>query len=264
MESRIDATAEETSVNPFVFDEELNEYPDIKDTDTDQDKADSDQDTDHEHDITHENDSHQTETETETDEKEPDHKLHDSWTIWYHPINCDDWSASSYRLIGQFDTIEMFWSHMNHIQEMVLSGDMVVLMKSHIIPIWESNENKNGGIVIFRREDIAEAFNDLAMGLVGRCLMTQSEDIDLLNGFSIVNKKNLGVFKIWTSKQVDVQHMSWSSDFSIDPSEMKFEFHQTHKRYNLADMAKLKNQKSTPVVDKDGFTSVSVKKPKKR
>lgn len=156
------------------------------------------------------------------------HPLKHNWTIWFHHIDSEDWGASSYRKLGTFGSVEDFWSYINNMEELVLSGDMLVLMKEPMIPVWEEEGNRNGGTIRFFRiiDDIYEVFQNLCMGLVGRTLFSDDSQIDWINGFSVVRKNDSCVFKLWTSQVVDPPTLKWNPEYQIgNLNGMQFKLH---------------------------------------
>lgn len=124
-------------------------------------------------------------------------KLNDSWVLWKHQSK-NDWSLNGFIKLYTIETIEDFWV-LNNSWE-VNGGihlNRYFLMKNYIKPIWEDNENKNGGCWSFKIKEnqSQELWDDLASYLVSGNLLDNYEE---LNGISLTKKKNSWVvLKIW-------------------------------------------------------------------
>jgi hypothetical protein len=119
------------------------------------------------------------------------HPLNDSWTVWYHRSNNNDWSETSYQKINSFDTIKGFWESQHYIERHLNKG-IFFIMKTGILPMWEHDENSKGCAISFLSHD-KNTWQDLSMALVGN----QFIQGNILNGISRCPKRNNGLFKLW-------------------------------------------------------------------
>jgi hypothetical protein len=124
-------------------------------------------------------------------------KLNNKWTLWYHHEK-DNWKLSGYKKIYDIITVGDFWRLYNNWQKIKgINSKHYFLMKNDITPLWEDNENINGGCWSFKvHEDQAEKlWTELSIYLVCQVIINNSDDSI---GLSICLKKNNNsVIKIW-------------------------------------------------------------------
>ena len=120
------------------------------------------------------------------------------WNIWYHHEK-DNWTLSGYKQIYQMSTVDDFWKFYNNWDKVGgVTNKHFFLMRNNITPIWEDNNNINGGCWSFKiQEDQADdLWEDLSTYLVcGQLCPNISTEV---LGLSICLKKNFNtVVKIW-------------------------------------------------------------------
>ena len=72
-------------------------------------------------------------------------KLHDNWTLWNHKSK-NDWTIKGYDKLCTIETIKDFWSLTNSWEKNGgIHMNQYFLMKNNIHPIWEHDDNRNGG-----------------------------------------------------------------------------------------------------------------------
>ena len=127
------------------------------------------------------------------------HLLNSKWTLWYHKSDDTDWSLQSYIKLASFSSIEEFSIVYNSLEAVHIQNAMLFLMRDKIAPIWESEENKEGGCFSFKiyRQEIYEAWNELSTLLIGEGLLKDKNDFSCINGISISPKKTFSIIKIW-------------------------------------------------------------------
>ena len=127
------------------------------------------------------------------------HLLNSKWTLWYHKSDDTDWSLQSYIKLASFSSIEEFSIVYNSLEAVHIQNAMLFLMRDKISPIWESDENKEGGCFSFKiyRQEIYEAWNELSTLLIGEGLLKEKNDFSCINGISISPKKTFSIIKIW-------------------------------------------------------------------
>jgi hypothetical protein len=127
------------------------------------------------------------------------HLLNSKWTLWYHKSDDTDWSLQSYIKLASFSSIEEFAIVYNSLEAVHIQNAMLFLMRDKIAPIWESDENKEGGCFSFKiyRQEIYEAWNELSTLLIGEGLLKEKNDFSCINGISISPKKTFSIIKIW-------------------------------------------------------------------
>lgn len=124
-------------------------------------------------------------------------KLSNQWTLWYHHEK-DNWKLSGYKKIYDIVTIGDFWRLYNNWHKLKgINSKHYFLMKDNVTPLWEDNENINGGCWSFKvHEDQAEKlWTELSIYLVCELIINNPSDSI---GLSICLKKNNNsVVKIW-------------------------------------------------------------------
>lgn len=121
--------------------------------------------------------------------------LNDTWNIWYHH-SLNMWTIDGYRNIFSIKTIKDFWDFHNNIE--CLGGINNVhffLMKNDIKPIWEDNNNRNGGCwsTLVPLDESYNIWEKLAVDMISNQFGKS------INGISINQKNNVSIIKIWNS-----------------------------------------------------------------
>ena len=100
------------------------------------------------------------------------HKLNSKWVLWYHDPENSNWDFKSYEKICVFDSIELFWSIHNYIKNDLIYSGMFFIMKENINPLWEDNNNINGGCWSFKilKKNSYNAWLNLSVSLIGETL----------------------------------------------------------------------------------------------
>ena len=127
-----------------------------------------------------------------------DIKLKDSWNLWYHHI-LNDWTLSGYKKIYTINTIKDFWdiyNNINLIEE--LNNLHLYFMRDNVTPIWEDNNNKNGGVwsILVNSDYAFELWEKLSVDLVSQTIFDNN-----INGISINQKNNIFIIKIWNNNK---------------------------------------------------------------
>lgn len=139
--------------------------------------------------------------ESKVDKKKIDitieYPLEHTWVLWLHLKNNRDWSRDSFIEISKIKTIQNFWRVYNNIR---FDNEIYFLMKEGVFPLWETEENKNGGTwsMSILRNISNDFWLNLSMLLVGLTLSNNYEDI---NGISIRPKFSNSIVKIWTKSK---------------------------------------------------------------
>tara|TARA_Y100000991_G_C21939742_1_gene334711 strand:+ start:604 stop:1089 length:486 start_codon:yes stop_codon:yes gene_type:complete len=127
------------------------------------------------------------------------HFLNNSWTLWFHNPESDDWGENSYIKIYKFNTIEQFWALFNKIPQLHLSTGMYFLMKEDILPLWEDTNNIKGGCWSYKvsKKEASQAYLDLLKTIISE--NTCPDNPDIINGASISPKKGFCIIKVWNN-----------------------------------------------------------------
>ena len=124
--------------------------------------------------------------------------LNTSWVLWFHNPQDMNWEINSYKMIKKIDSIIDFWSVYNLLTDKIVENSMLFLMKDGINPLWEDEQNKEGGSWSFKYQkgNLSKNWTNFSINLLGEQLV---EDVHskLINGISISPKKNFCIIKIW-------------------------------------------------------------------
>ena len=126
-----------------------------------------------------------------------EHKISNNWTIWFHKIDDKRWTLDSYENIAEINSIESYIYYYKEIKTFV--HGMFFVMKENIPPLWEDENNINGGIITYKlsKSNSDKTWKDLTSALIGGTL---TDNMDLINGISISPKINNCIIKIWVNK----------------------------------------------------------------
>ena len=126
--------------------------------------------------------------------------LSDKWVLWAHLPHDTDWSIKSYFKIHEFDKLNDSILINNSLSDELISSCMLFLMKDGIKPIWEDENNINGGCFSFKvnNSDVPQIWKNLFYSIIGNTLSKKQNIIDNLCGITISPKKSFCIIKIWT------------------------------------------------------------------
>jgi hypothetical protein len=126
-------------------------------------------------------------------------ELNSSWTLWFHRYDDNKWDLESYTKLNTFNTIEEFSILLHLIKEKHIQNGMFFLMREEILPMWESEDNKDGGCFSLKifKQDIQDAWKTLTTKLVNESLLKDTDKYNLVNGISISPKKTYSIIKLW-------------------------------------------------------------------
>ena len=133
--------------------------------------------------------------------------LKNEWKLWFHPINDNNWSKSSYRKLFSikdlYDTkLVMTIFKQNHYQ-----NGMFFLMKNDVFPNWEDPSNRMGGCLSFKisSKNVISEWSELFL----KCNLESilKDENNKINGLSISPKKEFNILKIWFSENIDYKNL---------------------------------------------------------
>ena len=126
--------------------------------------------------------------------------LNNKWVLWFHDPKDQDWSLYSYKKIWEIKTIEDFWILHKVLDYKKIQEGMFFLMKNDIKPLWENEENVDGGCWSYKinKREIYQSWIELSMALCNEKIL-KSEKNDDINGISISPKKSFCILKIWNT-----------------------------------------------------------------
>lgn len=124
--------------------------------------------------------------------------FNDIWSFYFHDPYNIDWSINSFKFICNISNIDDFIKLYITFREIIFKG-MFFIMREHIQPIWEDENNINGGCFSLKiyKENIQEKLFELSALLLGENLGKTDEISNNINGISISPKKNYYIIRIW-------------------------------------------------------------------
>lgn len=137
----------------------------------------------------------------------PPHLLHNKWNMWAHLPQDKNWTPQSYKFMSKFETVEDVIVSMHMLPEQFISQCMIFITKDGILPIWEDEQNKNGGAFSYKvsNKNIDTVWKELAYSVSGETVATNTHLMKNITGISVSPKNNFCVVKIW-SKTCDNQN----------------------------------------------------------
>ncbi len=121
----------------------------------------------------------------------------DKWSLWYHHEK-DNWKISGYKKVYDVCNSTDFWKlHNNWDKIKGINYKHYFFMKDGIVPIWEDQQNINGGCWSFKvnEDQTLNLWTDLAVYLVTNQLLNDKQDVVGIS--SCLKKNNNSVVKIW-------------------------------------------------------------------
>ena len=136
--------------------------------------------------------------------------------------------------IAEFDTIEDFWAIFQHLRkpDSCKPGIEFQMFKDPVKPMWEDENNKNGGrISIKLRKDFTTIiWEEMIFALIGDVLPKEIKDE--INGIVVTSRREYNTLQIWiksfdtkTNNNID----SCIRDLLQIPPEVNLEFKQFYK-----------------------------------
>ena len=127
------------------------------------------------------------------------HELNDTWVLYAHLPHDTDWTLNSYKKILTIKTVEQIIAICEELPEPMIQNCMLFLMRENIKPIWEDDNNKNGGCFSYKinNKNVSDIWRKLSCLLVGETLINEKMR-SKVNGITISPKKAFCIVKIWT------------------------------------------------------------------
>ena len=154
--------------------------------------------------------------------------LNNSWKLWNHSPNNSDWSVNSYGEIITIDNIDLCKTVCEKfLCENLLTSCMFFIMRNNIKPVWEDNDNKNGGCFSFKLQNkiVHNSWNTLVYKILGETLFHDENIQKNVTGLSISPKKFFCIIKIWmkTCEHTDINLLNC---YDIPMESCMFKKHQ--------------------------------------
>ena len=141
------------------------------------------------------------------------------------------------RKIAEFGTVEDFWGIFQHLRkpDSCKAGIEYFMFKEPIKPMWEDENNKNGGrISIKLRKDFTTIiWEEMIFALIGGILPKEMKDE--INGIVVTSRKEYNTLQIWF-KTYEAQLINdlqqCIRDLLVIPPEVNLEIKQFYKNNN--------------------------------
>ncbi len=139
--------------------------------------------------------------------------------------------------IAEFETIEDFWAIFQHLRkpDSCRPGIEFQLFRYGVKPIWEDDNNKNGGKVTIKlRKDFTTIiWEEMIFALIGDVLPNEVKE--QINGIVVTSRKDFNTLQIWIKscekKTID-NIENCIRDLLQIPPEVTLEFKQFFKNNN--------------------------------
>lgn len=129
-----------------------------------------------------------------------EYNLSNTFKVWKHIVK-NNWSINGYKCIYTFNNGVQFWQLYNNWNKLgTILDKPLFLMKENVQPIWEDENNINGGCWSFKifNSQAEELWEELSTLFVTNNLLNDTNIDDEILGLSIsIKKNNYIVIKIW-------------------------------------------------------------------
>jgi hypothetical protein len=164
-----------------------------------------------------------TETVSDIDD-DKNFELNDTWVLWFHKVNDNNWTLNSYVKVYEMSNYNDLLFIIRGIEN--ISAGMFFLMKKGILPIFEDENNKNGGYWSIRitKKDSFDYWQKIIYYMCIKNITIDKTYESKINGISISPKINNCIFKIWTSDfkgmktdymRKDLGFINWNDTFYL-------------------------------------------------
>jgi hypothetical protein len=142
------------------------------------------------------------------------YNLNNNWTCWIHYQNDNIWTLDRYQKITTLVTLKDAVLFIENLDEDIIKKSMLFFMKDSILPLWESEDNINGGCFSYKISNIniVNIFKILLYKIIGNTLSSDENTSNNINGISISPKKNFCIIKIWMRNKNIIANHDYSSN----------------------------------------------------
>lgn len=174
-----------------------------------------------------------TEPENEIDINQPngsDLILANNYILWSHDVYGKNWTINGYNKLCTINNVSHFWKVFNNVDKLGYRINNLFLMKEGVDPIWEHEENRNGGICSFKTDiDTAlHLYETLCMRMLCHKLVDQLDDI---NGISFSPKNNSAIIKIWNKNHENDLTVTLHQDILENYKHMSIKYKSNSPEY---------------------------------
>jgi hypothetical protein len=142
------------------------------------------------------------------------YNLNNQWTCWIHYQNDNVWTLDRYQNITTLITLKDAVLFIENLDENIIKKTMLFFMKDSILPLWESEDNINGGCFSYKisNVNIVNIFKILLYKILGNTLINDEATLNNINGISISPKKNFCIIKIWMRNKNIISNYDFTSN----------------------------------------------------
>ena len=188
-------------------------------------------------------------------------KLENKFSFWYRIDDIIQYQLQKQALdkkeyevqvkkIAEFDTVEDFWGIFQHLRkpDSCRAGIEYFMFKEPIKPMWEDENNKNGGRISIklRKEYTTIIWEEMIFALIGGILPKQMKEE--INGIVVTSRKEFNTLQIWFKNYDDdliADLAQCIRDLLVIPSEVNLEIKQFYKNNNKKEFNNNNNTKKT-------------------
>lgn len=125
--------------------------------------------------------------------------LNDSWTLWAHLPQNNNWDIHSYIKIDTTNTVEHTLALTKELPPPLIENCMLFFMKNNTLPMWEDTANKNGGCFSYKvsNEHVSQVWTDLTYSIAGNNISNNDTFKANVTGITVSPKKKFCIVKIW-------------------------------------------------------------------
>jgi hypothetical protein len=157
--------------------------------------------------------------------------LDDCWTLYFHDPDDRLWTQSSYKKMGNINTVQD-WVNADCVFTDMWNKGMFFVMREHIQPLWEDPNNKMGGCFSYKvnKPDVADVWFKMCCIMLGNrlCKSEDSNIQDAICGMSISPKRSYCILRIW----IGCAMYGNTALYNINPPDYTSVLFKTHEQNN--------------------------------
>lgn len=128
-----------------------------------------------------------------------EYKLSHKYKVWKHMVK-NNWKISGYKCVYEFDNGIDFWKLYNNWNNLgTIIDKPLFLMKENVLPIWEDENNINGGCWSFKvfNNQAEELWEEVSLLFITNNLLISNNDDEIVGLSVTIKKNNYIIIKIW-------------------------------------------------------------------
>ena len=124
--------------------------------------------------------------------------LNDLWALYFHDPYDMNWDEKSYKFLCTMNSVDDFVNTFIVFRDLWSRG-MFFIMREHIMPRWEDENNKKGGCFSYKimKPELDDKWFKIGSQVLGEVLSNDETFAQNINGISISPKKNYYIIRIW-------------------------------------------------------------------